>query len=139
MTESISEILKKAAGLKSKAEKVAFLKKYQHPSLRHILMCMYDTERVSFNIPTETPPPYNVSEHPDNKGGLWREARKLKYLVKGEAGDSMPAYKREHIFIQMLESVDKDDALLLLQMLKQEKIKGLTKSTINEAFPNTIA
>lgn len=46
--------------------------------------------------------------------------------------------KREQLFIQLLETVNKDDALLLLDMKDGKHVKGLTAKTINEAFTNLI-
>jgi hypothetical protein len=126
----------KACSLKSKEEKVEFLKKHSSRPLRDILKLMYD-KSLKFNIPN-TPPPYTPSEMPDSHGMLYREARKLTYFVKGFDGDNLDKIRREALFIQMLEAVDPEDAKLLVAMLAQKPLKGLTAAVLNEAFPNLV-
>ena len=47
--------------------------------------------------------------------------------------------KREQLFISLLEDVDNDDANLLANhMITQKPVKGLTKKTLMEAFPELI-
>ena len=99
--------------------------------LRNILKLMYD-KNLEFLIPN-TPPPYTPSDLPESQGLLYREARKLKHFVKGYSGN-LSQHKREMLFIEMLEMVDRQDALLLCDMIAQTPIKGLTISTINTAF-----
>ena len=134
---SIAEILEEAAKKKSKNEKVEYLRQNNSLPLRNILVLMYDKTKT-FNIP-DTEPPYTPSAYPDNQGALERQARKLKYFVEGFAPENVHRIKRETMFIEMLESVDKKDAKLLVQMIQKKPIKGLTKATINEAFGEIIS
>lgn len=133
MVTSISEIVNKACDLKTKEEKVSWLKQNNSVPLRNILICMYDKTKIKFLIPN-TSPPYNPSESHDLHGALLRESRKLKYLIDGMGGENVNKLKREQIFIQLLESVDRNDAKLLCKMIEQKPLKGLTSSVINEAF-----
>jgi hypothetical protein len=49
----------------------------------------------------------------------------------------MKAVKREELFISLLEAIDNEDAELLANnMLSHTKVKGLTKATLEEAFPD---
>lgn len=136
-TLSLAEIINKAASLKTKQEKIDWLKQNNSLPLRNILILMYGKGKFKFNIPTTTPP-YTPSEYPDSQGMLMRESRKLKYFVEGWGGDNIHPYRREALFVQMLESVDKEDAKLLCQMIQQKPIKGLTADTINEALGDII-
>lgn len=135
-TLSLAEIVNKACSLKTKEEKVEFLKANNSRPLRDILKLMYD-KNLEFNIPN-TAPPYTPSEMPDSHGMLYREARKLTYFVKGYDGDNIHPIRREALFIQMLETVDAGDAKLLVSMIEQKPLKGLTAATLNEAFPNLV-
>lgn len=135
-TTSLAEIVNTACKLKTKKEKVEYLQKNNSKPLRNILKLTYD-KSLKFNIPN-TAPPYTPSEMPDSHGMLYRESRKLKYFVEGFGGDNIHQIRRETLFIQMLETVDKEDAELLVKMLSQKPFKGLTKAVINEAFPNLI-
>lgn len=132
----LSEIIDKACELSTKEEKVAWLLKNNSKPLRNIIKIMYDPSLV-LNIPN-TPPPYTESNFPDSWGMLYRESRKLTYFVKGFDGDNLDAIRREAIFIQMLEAVDKDDAKLLVKMIAQKPLPGLPPSVINEAFKDLV-
>lgn len=133
MVTSISEIVNKACALKTKEEKVSWLKQNNSVPLRNVLICMYDIAKIKFLIP-DTAPPYNPSKSHDLHGALLREARKFKYFIQGMGGENVDKMKREQIFIQLLESVDPGDAELLCKMIAQKPMKGLTPKVINEAF-----
>lgn len=135
-TVSLAEIINKACEMKTKAEKVEWLKKHNSKPLRNVLKVMYD-KSLKLNIPN-TAPPYVPSEMPESHGLLYREARKLTYFVEGFNGDNIKPMRREALFIQMLESVDKDDAVLLCKMIEQKPLKGLTAKTLVEALGDFI-
>jgi hypothetical protein len=137
MVQMISEIINKARKFKSHDDKVSWLKQHNTLQLRNILIAMYDKDKIKFLIPSD-PPPYNPSGAVENQGALYNECRKLKYLVDGFGGENVNKLKREQIFIQMLETVHKDDALLLLDMVAQKGYKDLSAKAINEAFGNII-
>ena len=133
MPISLSEIVDKAIELKSKEEKVQWLKDNNVTPLRELLLLMYNKKKYTFLIPN-TPPPYTPSQYPDSQGLLYREMRKMKYFVKELSNDALTVYRRESLFIQMLETVDAGDAELLCKMLVQKPLKGLSAKTLNEAF-----
>ena len=54
-------------------------------------------------------------------------------------GENLTQVRKESLFIQMLESVDADDAKLLIQMLAKKPFAQLTADTINEAFDGIIS
>tara|TARA_B110000503_G_scaffold129546_1_gene201878 strand:- start:835 stop:1311 length:477 start_codon:yes stop_codon:yes gene_type:complete len=132
-TISLAEIVADARALSTVAEKAQFLKANNSKELRNILILMYD-RRFTFDLPT-TPPPYRPSVVNESHGLLYREARKLSYFVNEmKDGENLDRVRKEALFIQMLESVDKDDALLLLQMLAKEPYPDLPVEAIHEAF-----
>ena len=137
ITESLAEIVNTACELKDKKEKVEYLKKNKSKPLCNILKVMYD-KSMKLNIPNVAPP-YTPSEMNESHGMLFREARKLPYFIEGFDGDNIHPIRRESLFIQMLETVDKEDAALLVKMIKQKPLKGLPLATVKEAFPNLIA
>jgi hypothetical protein len=134
---SITEIIQSAAEKKTTEEKVDFLRKNDNPALRIVLKYTYDSA-IEFLIPN-TPPPWEKNEYEDEaKSLLFREARKLRMFIKNGGYDSLNKVKREQLFISLLEDVDNDDADTLCQMISKKPFKGLTKKTIEEAFPNLI-
>ena len=132
MTEVLSELQNK----KTKADKVAWLRKNDNVPFRNVLRLIYD-ETIEFLLP-DTPPPWKKNQFEDEaKTMLYREARRLKIFFKGGGYDDMKPIKREQLFIKLLEDIDNDDAELLANnMLSHTKVKGLTKQTLEEAFPN---
>lgn len=132
-TYSLSEIVTKACELPTREEKVEWLRKTQSDALRTILMLMYD-KKYEWNIPNTSPPPYTPSPHVESQGMLYRQTRKLRYFIKGFDGDRLTQYRREFLFIEMLESIDKEDALLMIKVLMQTPPAGLPADVINEAM-----
>ena len=133
---SMSEILSELPSMKKKADKVAYLQKNDTIPFRNVLRLIYD-EDIEFLLP-DTPPPWKPNEFEDEaKTMLFREARRLKIFIRGGGYDDMkPAMKRENLFIAMLEAIDNDDAKLVANhMLSHKKVPGLTKATLEEAFP----
>ena len=131
---SLSEIVNKAAALPTREEKVDFLKKNNHQSLRTLMSVMFDKENFQWNIPSDTVPPYTPSPHVESHGMLYRQTRKIRYFIKGYDGDGLSQYRREFLFIELLETIDKDDAKLMEQVLLQEPPEGLTADIINEGL-----
>jgi hypothetical protein len=132
MTEVLSELPKK----KTKADKVAWLRQNDNVPFRNVLRLIYD-ETIEFLLP-DSPPPWKPNEFEDEaKTMLYRETRRLKIFFKGGGYDDMKAVKREELFISLLEAIDNEDAELLANnMISHTKVKGLTKATLEEAFPD---
>lgn len=133
MILSMSEILNKVAKAVKKEDKIRILKQHESLPLKNVLIAMYDKKKMVPLLPAGEPP-YNANTDKNAYGSLFREQKHLKYLYKGWGGDNLKQVKREQIFIQMLETVHKDDARLLIQVINQEPIKGISKNVINEAY-----
>lgn len=134
--KSVSEVVNQVVNIKTKKDKVAFLKANNSFALRTVLKGIYDPNIV-FLLPSSQPP-YTPSDHQENHGQLLSEARRLKIFVRGGGYDNLNQTRRESLFIQLLENVHKDDAKILVDMIQKNTYKGLTKATINEAFPGLI-
>ena len=126
---SISEIVNHVSTIKSKEDKIAWLRENDSVPL----------QGVEFLVP-DSAPPWNKNEFEDEaKSLLYREARRLNIFIKGGGYDNLNQIKRESLFISLLEDVDNDDAELLANhMICQKPVKGLTKAVLIEAFPNLI-
>jgi hypothetical protein len=123
MVVSISEVINKACELKTREEKVDWLRKNNSVPLRNILICMYDKQKIKFLLPN-TPPPYKPSESHDVHGNLIREARKLKYIIEGMGGENVERIKREQHLYRDARICRPGDAELLCQMIQQKPMKG---------------
>ena len=132
--DSIADILNATAKLKSVKDKVEHLQKHDAVPVRQVLRLIYD-ENIEFLLP-DTPPPFKENELVDLDTMLYREARRLRIFFKGGGYDNLNKNRREMLFIQLLEDLYPADALLLSEnMISHAPIKGLTRKTIETAFP----
>lgn len=136
MVKYIFEILEEVGKQRNRVDKVRILKENESWALKDIIKGSMD-DKIQWNLPTGQPPytPSPAHHHPAN---LSRENTKFKYFVKGGQGDKMPKYKREQIFIGILEGIHPEDAKLVLSMINKEKLKGITLPVVEEAFPNLL-
>ena len=136
-TLSLAEIVNSARKAETVEEKVAVLKRNDSKALRDILALMCDA-RWTFDLP-DTPPPYHESTINESHGLLYREMRKMKYFVEQMPdGKNLPRIRKESLFIQMLETIDQEDAKLVLRMVSKEPYPDLAPEVINQAFPGAI-
>lgn len=139
MIKPIFKILDEVQELKTKKEKVNFLKAHNSIALRNVLALMYGKNLYTIMIPDELP---QFTENKDwtektPNNALYRESKKLKYIVKESSGN-ISQYNRERIFINMLESIDPRDVVYIEKAIKQEPIQGLSKQVIREALGNIV-
>ena len=134
--ESLYECLERISKLRKKSEMVAALQKEESYALKTALQAVFD-ERIIWVLPPGTPP-YTPNELVDCEGVLYHEIRKLAYFVDGGAPNLNRA-KREMMFIELLEVVDKKDSLLLLALKAKElPWKTITRAIVGEAFPKLL-
>lgn len=134
--ESVSKVLSKINSLKKRDERVQALKTNGNYALRSILQGMFDAN-VKFALP-EGSPPYKVNQFDEPKA-LHNEVPRF-YLLAEAGNPNLKPIKREQIFIQMLESVNADDAELLIAMKdKKCPFKNITKDIVMDAFPGLLS
>ena len=118
---------------------VSTLKQYgsKYSSFTDYLRCVFD-KKIQFLLPDGSPP-YTPS-NPASVPSTWHKKHMdLKYFIKIGTTDSMSQVKREHLFIQLLESIHPEDAVIVCQMVdKKTTTKKLTKDAVMKAFPNLI-
>lgn len=134
----ISEVLKTANKLGTKGKRVAYLQEQDCTALRDILRINFD-EAVSLSLPDGEPPfkKFDVSGEKLPKQ-LRFEYPKFRNFVQA-ATPKLNQFKRETIFIDLLESIHPDDAVLFCEAKdKNIKLKYVTKAMIKSAFPNLI-
>ena len=132
----IHEVLNSVAKAKTKKEKVQILKQNETWALKDIIRGSMDS-KVVWNLPPGEPP-YSKNMAPDGATNLIKQNSQFKYFVKGGPGDKMPAFKREEIFIRLLEGIHPEDAPLLINMINKVKPEGLTRPVVKEAFPDLL-
>ena len=135
-TPLFSEILDKVSKLKTKQEKVAFLRQYNTDALRMVIKASFDPE-IEWLLPEGTVP-YIPNDAPEGTehNVLSYEARKLYHFIKG-GNPSLTQNKREMMFVQMLEGLSENESILLIAA-KDKKLhqiyKGLSSAVVKEAF-----
>jgi len=134
MKKSIYNVLKECAEPKEINKRVELLQKNSTPIVLNILKFAFDPN-IKFLLP-EGDPPYKPCEYVDQEGRLYQEARKLYLFVEG-GNPNLTKFKRESLFIQFIEGIDKNDAILMLAV-KDKKLpfKSLTKEVVKKAFPD---
>lgn len=135
-TPLLSEVLKKVHNAKTKAKKVELLQKYDCDALRVIIKSSFDPN-IEWVIPKgEVPFTANDAEEGTEHTVLRREYKKLYRFVKG-GDDGLVGFKRENMFIQLLEGLHKSEADLVISA-KDKKLhqtfKGLSENVVKEAF-----
>jgi len=136
MKLSLSEILQKASEFEKKQDRIDYLNKWDSAALRALFKYAYD-DKVKFLLP-EGEPPYKANELPDQQGILFSELRRLYLFIEGGNPNLKPT-RREYLFVQLLETIDKEDAKLLIAV-KDKKIpyKGITKKFVQELYPGLL-
>ncbi len=133
----IHEIISKAAAAKTRAEKIKVFHDNDTWALKDVLRGAYDPS-VEWNLP-EGSPPYEAAEEGTTPSNLLRRNIDFTYFVKGGKGDELPAYKRERMFIRLLEQIHPSDAAIVLLMKDKKTLaKGITKKLVEEAYPKLI-
>jgi len=135
-TPLLSEVLKKVNNAKTKTKKVEILQKYDCDALRAIIKSSFDPN-IEWVIPEgEVPFKANDAEEGTEHTVLRREYKKLYRFIKG-GDDQLVGFKRENMFIQLLEGLHKDEAEIVISA-KDKKLhqafKGLSENVVKESF-----
>ena len=135
-TPLLSEVLQKLGKIKSKKDKVLYLKDNNTDALRQIIKSSFDP-KIKWALPYgEVPYVQNEAPEGTEHNVLSYEVRKIYHFI--ESGNSkISQTKREMMFVQMLEGLHPDEADVLVaakdKMLHQ-KYKGLSINVVKEAF-----
>lgn len=129
MIKSLSSIVSEVEAKKTPEEQADVLLKYDSAALRSLLEYAMH-QHVNWLMPVDSVPPYRpLHEAADQEGRLYQELRKFDYFVNTQQGLNLNQIKREQLFIQVLESIDPNDALMLLRV-KDKKLKIDKKAAI---------
>jgi hypothetical protein len=135
-TPLLSEVLKKVHNAKTKEKKIEILREYDCEPLRMLIKGSFDP-KIEWLIPEGNVPftPNDSTEGTEHTV-LRREARKLYNFIRG-GNPKLAQFKRENMFIQMLEGLHESEAELLIHT-KDKRLhqvyKGLSAAVVKEAF-----
>lgn len=132
----ISEVLQKVSNAKTKAAKIKLLQQHSTPALRSLMIVNYDESVVSLLPDGDVPYEPNDAPAGTEHTVLEHEYRKLYLFFKG-GSSSLKQSKRESLFVQMLEGLEKSEAaaLVLAKDKNLQKKYKITKACVEEAFP----
>ena len=122
--------------------KVALMKKHNSLALRNVLKAAFD-DTVILDLPKGAPAyETGLSKDGNNPSSLERLSADLAYFVRGRGpGKDLIKAKKEKMFVDLLCSIDKEDAELLIAV-KDKKLQarypGITATVVREAFPKLL-
>ena len=131
-----SEILDLVHKAKTKNKKVEILKKYNSDALRMLIKSSFDPNIVWAMPKGNVPNTLNDAPAGTEHTRLATESRKLFHFIRG-ADNITPQFKKEQMFVQMLEGLHKDEAELLCYAKDKELhkiVKGLSAPVVRQAF-----
>lgn len=136
MKLSISEILKRANELETQEQRREFLIQHDSVALQTIIRCVFDPN-IKFLLP-KGKAPYKPTEFENQETRLYSEIRKMYLFIEG-GNPHLRQLKREQIFIEMLESIDRQDAELL-EAVKDKKMpyKNINRNLVRKLYPSLI-
>lgn len=133
----VYEVFEAITKAKTREEKIEILKQNNHHAVRDIIKGALDPA-IEWNLPKGRPP-FTENKAESTPSSLLRENQKFTYIVKGGKGEAMLGFKRERLFIGILESIHPQDAELVLKMVeKKMPVKGLTRKIVEEAYPGLL-
>lgn len=137
-TLGVAEILSQISKIKDPQERQNALGTCaDNKALMQVLHATFHPE-VKFILPSGAPPFTKLAKSVDAQGTLYREAKRLYLFIEG-LSPPVQQLKRETLFVQLLESVDPDDADLLLAMKdKKMPYKGITYVLVHATFPGLL-
>ena len=135
-TPLFSEILTRLGKIKSKKDKVNFLKQHNTDALRQIIKSSFDP-KIKWALPYgEVPFIPNDAPEGTEHNVLSYEARKLYHYIEG-GNPQLSQNKREIMFVQLLEGLHPDEAEIVVaakDKVLHQKYKGLSANVVKEAF-----
>lgn len=131
-----SEIFDEFKTATTKEERIRILRENDHPRFREFLVLAFN-EKVEFDVEI---PNYRPALEPAglNFAYLDTEINKLYRFIKNhpKRPDGLSPQKQKQLLLVVLESLHKDEADLLIRLIKRDlAIKYLTKNLVMEAFP----
>lgn len=131
--KSISWILEFTSKLPNDEERIKCLQANDNTAIRTVLKFALDPKAV-WLLP-EGAPPYTPCEYPNQENMLYAESRRLYLFLEG-GNPNLKPIRREQMFIDLLQSIDVNDAKMLLAA-KEKTLpwKEITPKLVQKAFP----
>jgi len=138
-TTTVAEIFQLVKNAKDKADKVETLKKFKdNIGVQSILRLQFDP-RFKFALPEGVPSTLKENNTPPGLGEetILTAVRKLYLFIEG-ASPTLKQFKREGLFLGLLESLDKQEAELMLAVKDKKLDVGINRAIVDEVFPGLL-
>ena len=137
MALQVYEVFEKFEKASTEAEKVKVLRQNESWALKDIIKGSMDP-KVDWMLP-KGDVPYTPTEAHNHPSSLLKKHKDFKYVVRSKLAIELPPYKREKIFLGIVESIHPKDAVLVCKMInKQLPSENLTEKIVKEAFPGLL-
>jgi len=133
--EGVAEALTRISKIKSRKEQIAALRSDHSIAMENVVDICFNPQ-VNFDLPEGAPPYKPQPKESDCQAVLYANLRKFGIFMKNGPYPNMKPLQREVQFVQFLETLDPDDAELVLS-IKEKKMpyKGITRKLFEEAWP----
>lgn len=134
-----SEIFEEFDKATTKQERMNVLRKYDHPRFRSFLQAAFHPGIV-FDVEV---PKYRPAVEPAGMNFAYLDSEMLKMYRFVKNHPSRPvglsADKQKQLLLVVLESLHKDEAALLVKLIKKDlEVKYLTANLVKETFPGLL-
>jgi hypothetical protein len=138
--KNISEIFDEFEKAETKQEKITILRNNSNYALRNVLQGTYNSN-IQFVF--DRIPDYKASDAPPGLGysSIHQELGRVYLFEKNspKVSPQLTEDRKRQLLIQILESLEAREAEIYANMiLKKQKVKGLDKKIVQEAFPDLV-
>jgi len=133
-----SEIFGEFEKADTRVQKIDILRKYDHPRMRLFFQFLF-SPRIVFDVDI---PDYRPAVEPAGLNWTYLDTEVIKLYrfiennVFGNQRTNITPERKKSLLITVLESLHKDEAVILVNLLKKDLgIKYLTPNIVSEAFP----
>tara|TARA_R110000796_G_scaffold56071_2_gene130271 strand:- start:583 stop:1035 length:453 start_codon:yes stop_codon:yes gene_type:complete len=133
--KSISELLTEVSKLPGRKDKIDMLCR-EHSIVLENLIDLCFNPNLKFLLPEGAPPYTPATKAQGFEMMLYANIRKFGVFLESGPYPTMTPHKREVQFVEFLETLDPDDALLVISVKdKKMPYKGITRKLFEEAWP----
>jgi hypothetical protein len=136
--QTIAEIFKEIKAAKNRKDRIELMQKQKNnQAFLSILRLQFDS-RFKFALPPGKPSGLAENKIEPGMGQLGLEQYYKKLYLFLEGTTNIKQYKRESMFLSVLEALDKEEAELLVAVKDKKLDSGITKKLVEEVFPNLL-
>jgi len=140
MQKTIPQILGELSGTPVTEDRVALLRKYEDPGIKLVLAVAFDPN-FTWDLPPGYPPTRRNEAVPEGYARNNLRGQTKTFYLYEKAYTNIKRIRKEMLFVDLLESLDKSDADLLVAIKDgqlTEKYPGVDEALVRVAFPGLL-